>query len=208
MLYKDYFWDFDGTLYDTYPTMVEAFVQVFEDNQVKVNKIESYEIMRRHSVGDAIEKYCEDVELDKKTLRKKFNKYDSELLQKVVAFQDIKILLAEIVNNGGRNFLLTHRDESSIKILQRDNIDKYFTDYVTSKNKFPRKPNPGSLNYLIKKNQVNRKNAVMIGDRNLDIEAGHNAQIDGILFDPDNIVNVSSNPELQIKNFRTLLNMI
>lgn len=208
MIYEDYFWDFDGTLFDTYPTMVEAFVKVFGDNQIKVDKKEVYEIMRRYSVGEAINWYSKDTKLDKKILRRHFNEEDAQLLDRVSSFENVEILLEKIVKNGGRNFLLTHRDESSMKVLKRDKIDKYFTDYVTAKNKFPRKPNPESLNYLIEKNQVNRKKAVMIGDRNLDIQAGHNAQIAGILFDPDNIVDASSNPELQIANYRVLLNKL
>ncbi|KRM19021.1 P-Ser-HPr phosphatase [Ligilactobacillus hayakitensis DSM 18933 = JCM 14209] len=208
MIYEDYFWDFDGTLFDTYPTMVEAFVKVFGDNQIKVDKKEVYEIMRRYSVGEAINWYSKDTKLDKKVLRRHFDEEDAQLLDRVSSFENVEILLEKIVKNGGRNFLLTHRDESSMKILKRDKIDKYFTDYVTAKNKFPRKPNPESLNYLIEKNQVNRKKAVMIGDRNLDIQAGHNAQIAGILFDPDNIVDASSNPELQIANYRALLNKL
>lgn len=208
MIYEDYFWDFDGTLFDTYPTMVEAFVKVFGDNQIKVDKKEVYEIMRRYSVGEAINWYSKDTKLDKKVLRRHFDEEDAQLLDRVSSFENVEILLEKIVKNGGRNFLLTHRDESSMKVLKRDKIDKYFTDYVTAKNKFPRKPNPESLNYLIEKNQVNRKKAVMIGDRNLDIQAGHNAQIAGILFDPDNIVDASSNPELQIANYRVLLNKL
>lgn len=208
MIYEDYFWDFDGTLFDTYPTMVEAFVKVFGYNQIKVDKKEVYEIMRRYSVGEAINWYSKDTKLDKKVLRRHFDEEDAQLLDRVSSFENVEILLEKIVKNGGRNFLLTHRDESSMKVLKRDKIDKYFTDYVTAKNKFPRKPNPESLNYLIEKNQVNRKKAVMIGDRNLDIQAGHNAQIAGILFDPDNIVDASSNPELQIANYRALLNKL
>lgn len=208
MIYEDYFWDFDGTLFDTYPTMVEAFVKVFGDNQIKVDKKEVYEIMRRYSVGEAINWYSKNTKLDKKVLRGHFDEEDAQLLDRVSSFENVEILLEKIVKNGGRNFLLTHRDESSMKVLKRDKIDKYFTDYVTAKNKFPRKPNPESLNYLIEKNQVNRKKAVMIGDRNLDIQAGHNAQIAGILFDPDNIVDASSNPELQIANYRVLLNKL
>lgn len=208
MIYEDYFWDFDGTLFNTYPTMVKAFVKVFGDNQIKVDKKEVYEIMRRYSVGEAINWYSKDTKLDKKVLRRHFDEEDVQLLDRVSPFENVEILLEKIVKNGGRNFLLTHRDESSMKVLKRDKIDKYFTDYVTAKNKFPRKPNPESLNYLIEKNQVNRKKAVMIGDRNLDIQAGHNAQIAGILFDPDNIVDASSNPELQIANYRALLNKL
>ncbi|MBU7563262.1 HAD hydrolase-like protein [Pediococcus ethanolidurans] len=44
----------------------------------------------------------------------------------------------------------------------------------------------------------------MIGDRNLDILAAHNAGIKGFLFDPDNTISVTSFPEKQIKSLNEL----
>lgn len=44
----------------------------------------------------------------------------------------------------------------------------------------------------------------MIGDRNLDISAAHNAGIQGILFDPDNLIQVNSQPERKINNLSEL----
>lgn len=79
MIYEDYFWDFDGTLFNTYPTMVKAFVKVFGDNQIKVDKKEVYEIMRRYSVGEAINWYSKDTKLDKKVLRRHFDEEDVQL---------------------------------------------------------------------------------------------------------------------------------
>lgn len=40
---------------------------------------------------------------------------------------------------------------------------------------FPRKPNPASLNYLCTKFGIIRTEAVMVGDRPLDVEAGRRA---------------------------------
>ena len=37
-MYQEFFWDFDGTLYNTYPGMVEAFMDVFEQKGVKLDQ--------------------------------------------------------------------------------------------------------------------------------------------------------------------------
>ena len=41
--------------------------------------------------------------------------------------------------------------------------------------------------------------------RALDVEAGHNAGMKGILFDPDNIINEDGNPDKRIKSMWELV---
>lgn len=48
----------------------------------------------------------------------------------------------------------------------------------------------------------------MVGDRNLDIEAGHNAGIAGYLFDIDQLIEVTSSPEVQVTDLNDLLTLV
>lgn len=102
--------------------------------------------------------------------------------------------------------MLTHRNESAKEILKRDGLLEYFKDFVTADDNFKRKPDPESLDYLLDKHQIDRKTAVMVGDRTLDVDAGHNAGIAGILFDPDGLIKADScRPEQQIKTLKELI---
>ena len=115
-------------------------------------------------------------------------------------------VLETIQTSGGQSFLLTHRDESAKEILKRDGLLEYFKDFVTADDNFKRKPDPESLDYLLDKHQIDRKTAVMVGDRTLDVDAGHNAGIAGILFDPDGLIKADScRPEQQIKTLKELI---
>ena len=44
----------------------------------------------------------------------------------------------------------------------------------------------------------------MVGDRTLDIEAGHNAGMAGILFDPDDLIE-DCEPDLRVTNLLAML---
>lgn len=56
---------------------------------------------------------------------------------------------------------------------------------VTRTDGFPDKPAPDALLAMMARNGVRPEEAAMVGDRDIDIDAGHNAGMSGILFDPD-----------------------
>ena len=85
------------------------------------------------------------------------------------------------MDKGGRNFLVSHRDNQVLEILEKTAIASAFTEVVTAANGFPRKPSPDSMLYLKDKYQI--ASGLVIGDRPLDIEAGQAAGFDTYLFD-------------------------
>ena len=42
MEYKNYFWDFDGTLYNSYPGMVRAFVETLKTKEIELDSKEVF----------------------------------------------------------------------------------------------------------------------------------------------------------------------
>ena len=203
---ETYFWDFDGTLYNTYPVMVAAFVHAMQEQHIKVKKDEVYHHMRQTSLGRTFKwALTNHPELDEPTARAAYKEYEEQRHDEMHPFPGVAEVCTQVVDHGGRNFLLTHRDEQAVAILERDGLKKLFSGFVTSKLSFPRKPDPASLNYLCNEYAVDKEHATMIGDRALDVEAGHNAGMKGILFDPDNIINEDGNPDKRIKSMWELV---
>lgn len=204
----DVFYDFDGTLFDTYPAMVAAFVEVGRQFGKKVNPEQTYLQMRQGSLGSTIKSFAMKHDLNEEKFDLDFRAVEKELLSNSRPFLNVKETLAQTIGKGERNYLLTHRNQAAIDLLDQYQLTSFFTDFVTGDMTFPRKPNPASLEYLIEKNHVNKKTAFMVGDRNLDIDAAHNAGIKGVLFDPDNIINVTSHPEFESTNFLNIANYL
>ncbi|MDK7057772.1 HAD hydrolase-like protein, partial [Streptococcus agalactiae] len=71
-----------------------------------------------------------------------------------VLFEGAADLLRNIVVQGGRNFLISHRNDQVLEILDKTGISGYFTEVVTSNRGFKRKPNPESMLYLKDKYQI------------------------------------------------------
>ena len=112
--------------------------------------------------------------------------------------------LREIVRQGGRNYLFTHRGPSALRCLKDDGLADCFTDHVIRPDGFPAKPAPDALMYLMEKHGVNQQSAVMVGDRQLDLDAGKNAGIETVLFDPDGYYK-DATPDVRIAKLTDLL---
>lgn len=204
-MYQTYFWDFDGTLFDSYAVMAPALVYGFKCQQVEVSKDLAYQLMRQKSRGEAFESLGKQwPQVDLKQAYADYKSYERAHLQSLQPFNGAKEVLAAIVAAGGQNFLLTHRNDEAWQLLAKANLKQYFTGGVSGADNFARKPNPASLNYLCEKYQVNPARAAMVGDRTLDIEAGHNAGMAGILFDPDDLIK-DCEPDLRVTNLSAML---
>ena len=176
MEYKNYFWDFDGTLYNSYPGMVRAFVETLKTQEIELDSKEVYKIMREASVRKAFKLYGENLDIPK--LRQMYHSFEEQYQDKMRLFDGAADVCRKIKENGGRNFLLTHRDSSALNILKR---------------------------YLVNKYNLKVEKSVMVGDRELDIAAGHNAGMSGILFDPDKLLHQDYNADRLVYSLSDIL---
>jgi len=204
---KEFIWDFDGTLMDTYPAMVAAFQRATQTLGGTIAKNETYQLMRQESVGYAERVVAERYGWQWQDLRAGYQRYEPAL-QAPQAFTGAAEVLAAVKAAGGHNYLMTHRDRQALDYLAQADLKRYFDDFVTGEQPFARKPDPAALDYLLDKHAVDRSQAVMVGDRNLDIDAGHNAHIAGYLFDSDSLIKVTSHPEVQVVSLTELLPLV
>lgn len=176
MKYKHIIWDFDGTLFDTYPAMAEAFSRMLSEYGINepAKAIKSY---MKISAGYAKRHYkklysLEDGFFERYAILQR--KYE---IENAKPFDGVVELCHNICKCGGRNYLFTHRGESAQYFIDKFELTEYFTELVTSKYNFPRKPSPEAIQYLISKYGISQKEALMIGDRDLDILSAKNAGI-------------------------------
>jgi len=179
------FWDFDGTLYDSYPQLLHSVMAGLEDlgaadrfdqqevlNWIKVNVYYGVQVCAEH-LGLPV-KTVFDAYLTHHRKEKNFRPYDG-----------LEECLRTLHAAGFRHYLYTHRDAGAVRQLQEDNLWELFSDAVIKEDGFAAKPAPDALNALVSRNSLVPAECAMIGDRDIDIEAGHNAGMSGVLFDPD-----------------------
>jgi HAD superfamily hydrolase (TIGR01549 family) len=160
-------WDFDGTLFDTYP----AYSRIF--SQVLGGKVDEKEIYKRLKISfsHAIEYY----NLTESQL-KEISLLESNLLPNDFKSFD---MVEEIIKFATKNVIMTHKDRDGVtSILEHYGWDKYFIDMITIDDGFPRKPNPLAYLHLHQKHDID----LVIGDREIGLIPAKELGISTCLF--------------------------
>lgn len=175
----EFIWDFDGMLFDTYPHTTAALCEYFRRHGKSIDEREAFEKLKisireafRH-FGVTSEGEAEFYEIED----------DLDFKPHGVPYEGIPELLRFITENGGRNYLYTHRDKVAVQYLQNYSLSHLFTDFVTRELDFPFKPAPDAVEYIINKHSLDKENCLMLGDRTIDCGSGLNAGIKALLFD-------------------------
>ncbi|EHJ52345.1 HAD-IA family hydrolase [Streptococcus macacae] len=176
MDYHDYIWDLGGTLLDNYGLSTKAFLSALAEFGISAASQDVYDKLKE-STAAAVSYYAPDIP----EFLKIYKQTETKFLENPILFKGAKEVLEKIVACGGRNFLVSHRNNQVLTILEKTGIDFLFTEVVTSNNGFARKPNPESMLYL--KDKYNITKGLVIGDREIDIEAGRAAGFATMLVD-------------------------
>lgn len=185
MFFDYYFWDYDGTLFDSYPSIVRAYQKGLKDLGVEIDYDELY-ALAKISLGHAAKILEKQYGVSAEKIMENYRHYaHDEGYDTVLPYTGAKELLEAVVHHGGQNYLYTHRDMSGVHMLKHHGLLELFDDYITSENDFPKKPEPDALEHLLAKHQLEASRCVMLGDREIDVLAGMNAGMTGVLFDPE-----------------------
>lgn len=177
------FWDFDGTLYDSYGQLSRAMLYALNDFGVFAPPTEVYALLKK-SVYHACCVLAERFSFSVENLQAAFQKHH-EAEEDFPPYEGVDACLHSLKRLGCKHYLYTHRDRKAIRQLEKDDLASFFTGFVTQEDGFPLKPAPNALKTMMRQYNVPREHAVMIGDRDLDIMAGHAAGTSCILFDPE-----------------------
>ncbi|MDI9594579.1 MAG: HAD-IA family hydrolase [Atribacterota bacterium] len=177
MKYTEYIWDFDGTLFDTYPVMVKAFQRALRELGIE-EKPDTLLLFMKKSIAETIDYYQSRYQLEELFFKRYLEIRRSYSLDEQPPYSGAMKVCCQIVQQGGRNFIVSHRESSSLyALLDHYGMRQLFTEIITGDDGFERKPSPEAFLYLIKKNQLKKESTLAIGDRILDIQAGREAGI-------------------------------
>ena len=179
------FWDFDGTLYDSYPRIQQSLESSLQD--AGIGDLFSHEELLsliKINVYHAATVCAQTGHVDVDELMAGYYRYQ-RLSEHFVPYEGLAECLLALHEAGFCHYLYTHRDAGAVRQLKRDGLWPLFADAVTSDDGFARKPEPDALLEMMRRNALVPEMCAMVGDRDIDIQAGHNAGMSGILFDPD-----------------------
>lgn len=179
------FWDFDGTLLDTYPAMVQAFLAGAAEHGIAITPERVLALMK-----DTLWHCCEVVGgengVPATELVAAFRRHEQEALAKgLPPMPGVTEALRALHDAGVKHYVATHRDLQCRELLDRAGLLHFFSGYVTQEDNLPRKPAPDMLIHLMDRHGLAPAQCVMIGDRPLDTESGIAAGVLSVLIDPE-----------------------
>lgn len=179
------FWDFDGTLFDSYPEIADSFMKGLADLGLS-HLLDQDHLMSliKQYVATAARWCSEHSGVPQETILDAYRFYHNQP-HSDPPYDGLADCLKRLHGAGYHHYLYTHSHQSAIDQLKRENLWQYFDDAVLGSDGFPLKPAPDALLSLMERNHLTANACAMIGDRDIDILAGHNAGMKGILFDPD-----------------------
>ncbi|MCH4205801.1 MAG: HAD-IA family hydrolase [Solobacterium sp.] len=188
LLKKEVFWDFDGTLFDSYPLCVQAIQKVLHSHRIDISDEHLYARMMTtmsSALKEIIKAYPDACTLDE--FNQALNDIDPSSYP---LYPHVREVLEYIVQQGGHNYLLTHRGHSALEAIKDKDIDHLFASYVTSESGYPRKPDPTSVLTVMKQHHASADQVIIIGDRQIETDAAKNAGVTSIWYASNSAVPV------------------
>ena len=167
-------WDFDGTLFNTYPALVKAFIQL---SQQPLNSSEVLAWLKKDS--KTAFKHYGIPEERRSNYQELYNQYS---ILSSEPFPYVENVLSEV----DQNIIVTHRDrESTLLLLEKFQLKEYFTEIVSvEEDGYTRKPHSSSYEYVHKKYKIH----MAIGDRELDLIPARSLKIKTAAFQNSTIL--------------------
>lgn len=165
-------WDFDGTIFNTYPAYTKIFKKVLNNDSITYE--EAYKNLKI-----SISYACDYYRLSDTQIREYKSMVENISPQEMKPFDHVE----DVLKTANKNVIMTHKDRESVhKILAYYGWETYFTDMVAGDDGFPRKPDKSSYEYLHKDHELD----LAIGDRELDIIPANEIGIATCLFQNEN----------------------
>ena len=177
-----FIWDLDGTLLDSYEIIVDSLYQIYNEQNIHIEK----KYILKEIINDSVATFIKNMEnafgITFVELKDRYSKISFEKLKDIHPMEHAIELLEYLKKKKVNSYILTHRGVTTETVLKRTGLEEYFLEVISSLNGFPRKPDPTGLNNLIKKYKLDRNNTYYVGDRSIDVECANRAHIKSILF--------------------------
>lgn len=180
MKFRDFIWDFDGTLMDTYYQSTAAFVEIMKKHGIEVDENEAITSLR-NSFAFAKEHFAVSDEIFDEFMVRVHVTTAPPL---PVLYDGIRGVLEKVIERGGRNFIYSNRNDSCFYYLEESGIKELFSGFVLNGTEgWAVKPSGESVEFIVNKFDLDKSKTAMVGDREIDVLSGKMAGCGTILFE-------------------------
>jgi phosphoglycolate phosphatase len=157
--------DFDGTIADSFPVIVDVFQQLTHSTPLPPAEIQRLRLLPLHDLGRELHIAKWRIPL----LLWRGRRLMKQRISEVEVFDGIPQVIAALHHHNHQLFVVSSNDTKAIEaFLKRHKLDNYFTQINGSVGLFAKAK---SLQKMLNQNHINREDCYYIGDEVRDIEA-------------------------------------
>lgn len=182
-MYKLAIFDFDGTLVDSAPGIVQVMKEVIDEMGYAEELLQQWS----HLVGVPLVRQMELLFPDKgaqfhEDLANNYRaKYDSKAIEICPLFPDVQRLLESLTKNEVIITIATSKRRHLVDaVVDHHGLTDYFKMIVGASDVSHHKPHPESVHITMKNLGIDKNEVVVIGDSTFDLDMARNAGVDGI----------------------------
>lgn len=183
MKYQLAIFDMDGTILDTLEDLKDSTNYVLQEFAMPERSLDEV----RHFVGNGIRKLLERAAAegtDSATVDEMFRVfsayYKDHSAIKTKPYDGIIECIRKLRENGVKTAVVSNKADFAVQILCEDYFKGLFDIAVGERANMQRKPAPDSVNLVLNTLQVEKVNAVYIGDSEVDLQTAVNSELDVI----------------------------
>ena len=175
-------WDLDGTLFDSYPVIVESIYLTFQESGIQLTRDEIKEHAIRSSSNALFYEVADERGIAAEALFDRYKQISRGKYDQIQPMPGAMEILSSLHDHGVCQFVYTHRGKTTLPVLEHLGMSGYFHEILTSRSGFARKPSPEAIDYLLQTYNLDSDRTFYVGDRRLDMACAKNAGITGILL--------------------------
>lgn len=184
MKYELAIFDLDGTILDSLKDLADCVNEMLRRYHMKERTIEEV----RHFVGNGIGRLIHlsvpegtDPQVEEQLYRDYLPYYQLHCADHTKPYEGIPEMLQTLKEKGCRLAVVSNKADEAVQTLCQEYFPGMFEYTVGERAGIAKKPAPDSVNEVLRKLGVERKQAVYIGDSEVDILTAENAKMDHII---------------------------
>jgi phosphoglycolate phosphatase-like HAD superfamily hydrolase len=199
-------WDLDGTLLDSYDSIVSSLVEVAGQCGSADPPDLIMKAVKQGSVSAYLKGLSAVTGKDTGTLYEMYRTVSHERMDEITLVPGAAETLQALKEQGVKHFVYTHRGKSTLPLLDRLGLTAFFTEIVTFESGFRPKPSGEGVAYLLGKYRLKKPETAYVGDRTLDVLCAKDAGVLAVLYLPeDSCVIPTGKEDLIIRKLEELI---
>ncbi len=182
---KAYIWDLDGTLLDSYGSIVSSLVSIAHECNAEDSREEILKAVKQGTVSAYLRSLSERTGKDNASLYQRYREVSHARMSEIGLIRGAAETLEALKHAGARHFVYTHRGSSTGPLLDRLGLNDFFEEVVTFEYGFSPKPSGDGIRYLLDKYSLEKSETAYVGDRRLDMECALDAGVQAVLYLPE-----------------------